>query len=1030
MSEVKSTPELKFEQIVIKHLTQIGGVKQWDYKPEIKTTEQLWNNFKRILEQNNQARIDESLSTTEFNQVKAIISRIQSPYKAGQFLYGVNGVSEIEIDLDNGKHVFLTVFDQAQVGGGDTVYQVVNQIERPKIVDGKKDRRFDVTLLINGLPIIQIELKNELHHASESLNQMEQYIAEKQYSDIFSTLQILIAMTPYDIKYMANTPLKSFNRAFAFNWQNEDDALPVRRWKDFSNQVLSIPMAHDLATRYMILDGTKNKENIKVMRPYQVYATRRVLDKVRKYDFKSEDGKLGYVWHTTGSGKTITSFKTAWLASRLPNVDKVVFLVDRIALTNQTTNAYRAYDPIASFEGKTGVVSDTANISDLHRKLTKRSDENIIVTSIQKMSRYVSRESFKPLKQNILFIVDEAHRSTSETVKLKQEVEQIPMLKKIRDAIPDSAWVGYTGTPKFPETKVVFGDVLHTYTIKEAIADRNVLGFNVEFKNTIQVSDTASAEEIDDATRASVYDHSDEHAQLVVEDIFKNWNQRSNNRRYNALFTVHVGGGKASTPRAMEYFDKFIQENQNRPEQERLKVAVSFSDDTSNGANQLKTNENLLRAIQHYNQMFFGKTNGPFDMKTVKAYTEDIVSRLNKTADDGQFLDLVIVIDQLLTGFDSPELNTLYVDRTLKGGNLIQAYSRTNRIHDMVEKPSGNIVNYRWPVQNEYEMNKSFAIYSNRASADKKESTEDLKTSNENAGIISKPFGKVQAELKEVIDQLSNLTDGFVKVPDSEKDQENTFDFLRQYSRLLAQLKQYTVDDQGNPISAYTDPDEFYERIGITGEDEIMLTTVIANDLKERRAVKENIDISQVDLEMVHIHDVKIDYDYLIELIAKMADAIHESRESEARETREDIHREIAKSENDHEKLKMSAFVEGIYSGEILIGYPAPVGVEEMNQLMEEAYTKGNIQILRDFIQHWGLDNAIKPNQLEDLIKKHEFQQEDLDRQNELADIMNEAKTDYKRIAAEAVAKLSWVKYRIELRKAVYEMADNMRKGE
>ena len=248
---MKSQSELDFEKEVIMYLTKIGGVKQWEYKEEIKTTEQLWDNFKIILEQNNQARLDNPLSITEFNQVKKIISGIETPYQAGQFLYGVNGVSEIEIDLDNGKHVFLTVFDQAQVGGGNTVYQVVNQIKRVKVIDGKPERRFDVTLLINGLPIIQIELKKALHSTTESLNQMEQYIAEKQYSGIFSTLQILIAMTPYDIRYMANTTLENFNRAFAFNWQDEDDARPIRSWKTFADKVLSIPMAHDLATRYI-----------------------------------------------------------------------------------------------------------------------------------------------------------------------------------------------------------------------------------------------------------------------------------------------------------------------------------------------------------------------------------------------------------------------------------------------------------------------------------------------------------------------------------------------------------------------------------------------------------------------------------------------------------------------------------------------------------------------------------------------------------------------------------------------------------
>lgn len=1018
---MKKQSELAFEMEVVEYLTQIGGVKQWEYKKDIKTTEQLWDNFKRILEQNNSARLDGPLSVTEFNQVKKIINGIESPYKAGQFLYGVNGVSEIEVDLDNGNHVFLTVFDQAQVGGGNTVYQVVNQIARPKVIDGKSNRRFDVTLLINGLPIIQIELKKALHSTTESLNQMEQYIAEKQYSGIFATLQILIAMTPFDIRYMANSPLKTFNRAFAFNWQNEDDARPVRSWKTFADKVLSIPMAHDMATRYIILDGTKNKESIKVMRPYQVYATKRVLDKVRKFDFKYDDGKLGYIWHTTGSGKTITSFKTAWLASRLTNVDKVVFLVDRIALTNQTADAYKAYDPVAGFEGKTGVVSDTANISDLHIKLTKKSDKNIIVTSIQKMSRYVMKDSFKPLKENILFIVDEAHRSTGDGT------ENDGMLETIRKAIPSSAWVGYTGTPKFPETREIFGEILHAYTIKEAIADKNVLGFNVEFKETIEAPKDPTEEDIDDNIRGSVYDNSPEHVELVVKDIFENWKKRSNNGKYNALFTVHVGGNKASTPRAMEYFYKFEEENVKRPEDQRLKVAVSFSADTSNGSNQLKTNENLHRAIDAYNKMF-GTT---FDMTTVKAYTEDLARRLNKTSDDSKYLDLVIVIDQLLTGFDAPEMNTLYIDRTLKGGNLIQAYSRTNRMHNLIDKPWGNVVNYRWPEQNEYEMNKAFAIYSNRASAAEQQSLGDLKQGNEEAGIISEPFSKVQAKMQEVIKKLSTLTDDFVQLPASEKAQDEVFENLKEYNRLLSQLKQYTEDDDKNPISAYDNPEEFYEQLGITEEQEVILTTVIAGELKERRAKREDIDISQVNLSMIHIHDIKINYDYLIDLIARMADEVHANNMEKAEKTRDEIHIEIAKSDNEKEKTKIRSFVDKIFTKEFEFdSYPAPRDVEKMNRAMDKVQIESNIKLITNFIRTWGLDNSIKPKELENLIKKHRLGQEDMDKQGELTAIMNDAKADYKEIAVEEIAKLTWVRYRIEFRKAFYKMADEIKKGE
>ncbi len=227
--------------------------KLWKYEPNIKTTEQLWANFKTILEQHNQDVLERTLSEVEFNQVKKIICDLHTPYQAGQFLYGLNGVSQIEIDLDDGRHVFLTVFDQKQIGAGDTRYQIVNQIHRPPVIAGKKERVFDTTLLINGLPIIQIEEKRDTRDVNEALNQMHQYAAENQYRDIFSTLQILVAITPNNVKYMANTTADRFNKDFAFNWQRQSDNKPVYHWKAFADSMLSIPMAHQMATNYMIL---------------------------------------------------------------------------------------------------------------------------------------------------------------------------------------------------------------------------------------------------------------------------------------------------------------------------------------------------------------------------------------------------------------------------------------------------------------------------------------------------------------------------------------------------------------------------------------------------------------------------------------------------------------------------------------------------------------------------------------------------------------------------------------------------------
>ena len=250
--------------------------KLWKYEPTIKTTEALWDNFRKILYQLNQNQLTQPLSDTEFKQVQKVINELYTPYQAGQFLYGINGVSQVEVDLDDGRHVFLTVFDQKQIGAGNTVYQVVSQIKREPQIAGRPERRFDTTLLINGLPIIQIEEKSVKHHVDEALNQMHQYIQEKQYSDIFSTVQILVAMTPNRIKYMANTTADLFNKDFAFEWQNPNDNKVVRNWNTFADMFLSIPMAHQMSTLFTILDGTKNKQMLKVMRPYQVYATKAV----------------------------------------------------------------------------------------------------------------------------------------------------------------------------------------------------------------------------------------------------------------------------------------------------------------------------------------------------------------------------------------------------------------------------------------------------------------------------------------------------------------------------------------------------------------------------------------------------------------------------------------------------------------------------------------------------------------------------------------------------------------------------------
>lgn len=1017
--------------------------KRWKYEPRIKTTEQLWDNFKRILERHNQDTLEHPLSVVEFNQVKRVISDLETPYKAGQFLYGLNGVSQIEVDLDDGRHVFLTVFDQKQIGAGDTIYQVANQIERPAKIAGKRDRQFDTTLLINGLPIIQIEEKRDTRDVNEALNQMHQYIDEGQYRDIFSTLQILVAISPNNVKYMANTTSENFNKDFAFNWQRKSDNSIVRNWKEFADSMLSIPMAHQMATNYMILDGTKNKESLKVMRPYQVYATQNVINGLKKVDFDLGMNRVGYIWHTTGSGKTITSFKTAWLASRMPRVDKVVFLVDRIALTRQTSESYRAYDPDASGELPSSV-QDTQNTNDLSRKL-KSKDSNIIVTSVQKLDRLVKRKSFKSPEKNIVFIVDEAHRSTGGD-----------SFKAIQKAFKHAAWVGYTGTPMFDDTtsgmrtEDIFGELLHAYTIREAIADRNVLGFKVDFETTINEEamkekylpkfykqqyprwseeqiqtkiNNLTAEDMDDAVEASFYDDNNEHVALVVEDIFKNWRNRSNEGKYNALLTTHVGGGKASTPMAMMYFREFQRVNANLPEEKRLKVAVTFSQNTSNDDYQLATNQGLYEAIMAYNEEF----NQSFGMDDVSGYTQDVTSRLNRTASDGNFLDIVIVVDQLLTGFDAPELNTLYVDRTLKGASLIQAYSRTNRIANMQDKPWGRIVNYRWPAHNEKLMNEALAIYANKDSAN----LNDDQRSEQNVldGITAPQFEDMLQEVKRKVDKLRDLTSNFNELPKSEAQKDFMLDLLREYNSGVAKLKQYVKEDGGEGFD-YDNPDSLVEALGMTPEEEVMLTTVLTNELKEHIAKEKRIPIYQLELRMTHVKDVKVNYDYLTELVEKLLNQVHEEKTKEAEKTQGEI-RQFANGLEDRDYAAKvikaaDAIVKKLFPPEGSC-FHYPVKLDDCESIIQEANNASIDKAILHFRVKWGITDVISNIQMRKMFSRHHRGQQDLDDTGQIKSILADAAESYRSMADDPeVQSLSKIRYRNSLRGAIYQLADEL----
>lgn len=1007
----------------------------WKYEKDLKTTEQLWENFKQILELHNQDKLEGPLSQAEFAQVRKEIENLRTPYQAGQFLYGYNGVSQIEVNFDDGRHDFLTVFDQAKIGAGDTVYQIVNQINRKPVLPGKRNCRFDVTLLINGLPILQIELKHHLHDVNEALNQMNQYIEEEQYSDIFSTVQVLVGMTPTSIKYMANTVPGAFNTAFAFEWR-KDDNTPVHDWKVFADEVLSIPAAHNLTTNFIILD--RSKEAIRVMRPYQIRATKKVLSKIRNLH-RIEGNKVGYIWHTTGSGKTITSFKTAFLASKMPLIEKVVFAVDRKSLTKQTFDNYLGYDPDADQKDYKGI-ADTANTGELAKRL-RSGNNGIVITSIQKLQRLTASKSFKAPEKNILFIVDEAHRSTGSEI-----------FNQIQSAFPYGYWLGYTGTPVFgehkgfPNTGQIFGPCLDTYTIREGIADKNVLGFKVDFKTTIPEDEVKNEqlpafykrihpewdenkirekiehmkpEDFDDAISSSFYDENPKHIQAVVDDMMFYWDLRSVNRRYNALLTTHVGSMKRSSPMAMMYFREFQKRNQQLIEEgkEPLKIAVTFAQDLSNSEEMTENNKGLSEAIAYYNSEF----GTSFSDQSVEDYRQDVEDRLQHKSSDGKHLDLCIVVDQLLTGFDAPSINTLYVDRTLKGSGLIQAYSRTNRVEDMNYKQFGHIINYRWPKQNENEMNKALALYSNRNLKD----SEITEWEGWITDIVTPPLPKVLEEARKVVDELRELTNDFTKVPESEGEAKKTLDLLRKHNRTLEALKQYPQDDAQSFDPS--DMDSVVKLIGMTPEESDVLQSSLANQLKTVVAAIDGVQPSDIDLFVIHVKDVVVNYDYITELLRDLMIYVHDGDEELAENTRQKIN-DFAMELDDRSYARdihhaADAIERKLYPDEDSnLEYPYD-NFKEID-LVAQASHAMHLEDALEFIRKWGLQNVITPEYLWQLICHHQYGKQDL-KADKVAKIRKDAAKRYKDYSTDPkIRALPLVNFRLKIYDSLYELAD------
>ncbi|MEI8704680.1 type I restriction endonuclease subunit R, EcoR124 family [Pseudoalteromonas sp. B62] len=760
--------EAQFEQAFIEILRQKG----WGESPVLKnkTEADLLQNWADILFENNRQRDrlnDVPLTMSEMQKIIEQIKELKTPLKLNGLING----KTVAIKRDNpadpdhlGKEVSLKIYDRQEIAAGQSRYQIVQQPQFERGSPLRNDRRGDVLLLINGMPVIHVELKRSGVPVSQAVNQIEKYSKEGIFSGLFSLIQVFVAMEPNEAKYFANPGLDGkFNPDYQFNWADFMNE-PKNNWKDVTSDLLSIPMAHELIGFYTVADDTDGV--LKVMRSYQIAAAKAISDKVAKTKWQqigsNSDRLGGFVWHTTGSGKTMTSFKSAQLIAQSKDADKVLFLMDRIELGTQSLEEYR------NFAGDGEEVQATENTDVLVTKLksTKPSD-TLIVSSIQKVSNIsdaVDDEGTATAiptnmadieimrSKRIVFIIDEAHRSTMSAGKEDNE----GMLIKIKKTFPNALFFGFTGTPIHAENQVnknttadVFGDELHRYSIADGIRDGNVLGFDPYKVPTFKDGDLrkevalaqAKADSVVDAmaepAKKKKFNHfmndvpmaghkdamgkyhkgiedyvpksqylTDAHQEKVVSDILEKWDVLSQGNKFHAILATN------SISEAIDYYRRL---KIAKPE---LKVSALFDpnidNDGGNDRSPTFKGDGLDEIMADYNERYEKN----FDFARHAAFKKDLAARLAHKkpyerihTEPAQQLDLLIVVNQMLTGFDSKWLNTLYLDKVMEYQNIIQAFSRTNRLFGP-DKRHGTIRYYRYPHTMEQKIENAFKLYS------------------------------------------------------------------------------------------------------------------------------------------------------------------------------------------------------------------------------------------------------------------------------------------------------------------------------
>ena len=810
-------PEQILEEQLVAQLQRLGyGLVQ------LKDEKDLIGNLKQQLEKHNNIQF----SKAEFEKVLNILSK-GSVFEKAKTLR-----EKQHIVKDNGDNLYFEFINSEH--WCQNQFQVTHQIT----VEGTYKNRYDITLLINGLPLVQIELKRRGLELKEAFNQINRYQRHSFGANaaLFQYLQIFIISNGVNTKYYANNRHQSFKQTFY--WTDKENKRLTNILNGFTSEFLEPCHISKMICKYIVLNETN--KILMVLRPYQFYAVEALIERVKN------SNKNGYIWHTTGSGKTLTSFKASQILMNLPQVKKVVFVVDRKDLDYQTNKEFNSFSK--------GCIDGTDNTKQLVQQFSD--DTKLIVTTIQKLNTAISKKQYlskmeKLQDERIVFIFDECHRSQfGETH------------NRIKAFFNNIQLFGFTGTPIFADnavknelgkrtTKELFGECLHKYVITDAIKDENVLKFSVEYVGRYKRKETATEIdiEVEDIDTKELME-SPKRLEKIADYIISNHNRKTHNRDFTAMFCV------SSVETLIKYYDIF---QRNKEEgKHNLRIATIFSyatnedDADANGflpeefsvveesralyGLQAHSREKLDEFIGHYNAMFETKFSTK-DSESFYNYYNDISKKVKERK-----IDILLVVNMFLTGFDSQTLNTMYVDKNLKYHGLIQAYSRTNRILNE-QKSQGNIIVFR-NLKNATDQ--AITLFSNKEAIEV---------------IIMKPYEDYTKKFNEAFIELIKITPTVNSVNDL-KSEDDELEFIKAFRELM-RIK--------NILTAFADfnwedlamPEQLFEDYKSKYLD--LYDKVKSNHQKEKVSILEDVDF---ELELIHRDEINVNY--IIQLLIKL----------------------------------------------------------------------------------------------------------------------------------------------------------------